>query len=612
MCGIAGAVGLVDEASRQRVMVMGDAIAHRGPDDSGSWSDQSATLVHRRLSIIDVSASGHQPMLSFCGRYVLVFNGEIYNYRELKEELINKGIAFQSHSDTEVLLASFATWGESCVTRFNGMWAFAIWDRNERRLFVSRDRFGEKPFYYVLRDGTFWFASEIKALLEAGIASRAVNPQAVADFAAERVSDHSAETFFAEVRQLPPATSGWVDGVKLAYSTYWSIPEEDYSSNEATSAEEIAHLLEDAIRIRLRSDVPVGVLLSGGLDSSSVSCLAAQLSTEPLAAFSTIDRAPPDEAAGIQAVLDANPGLLLHRDEPPDDCLEKELMHCLWHQEEPFADGSMLAHFRLMRLAHDKGVHVLLTGQAADEVFGGYPGFLAVHLGGLLRRGALGEARSFHRHWSETSQDLSIRSVLGQALPARLGALLRRRKSHGALDWLARDWQAVSRSVSAGYTDSQSDSLNGALRACLKQRTLPAFLHYEDRNSMSVGVETRIPFLDHRLVEKVLPIAGSRKLDQARTKALLRIAVADRVPSSIVQRLAKDGYPAPLVRWMRRSSPGVLADWREAVHSCPFIQFGPWDKRWQRLMAGDDAELPMTWRGLILSLWYRQYVAVSA
>lgn len=608
MCGIAGVVGSVNAEFRHKTALMGEKLAHRGPDGSGLWADDGAALVHRRLSIIDVSESGHQPMVSTCGRYILVFNGEIHNYRELRNDLVTKGMQFRGHSDSEVLLAAFVYWGERCVSRLNGMWAFAIWDRVSRRLFVSRDRFGQKPFYYVTSNDTFWFASEIKALLHIGVARRIVNPRAVADFAAERVSDHSKDTFFTDVFQLPAATSGWVQGSNISLSPYWSVPEEDKSPADTPEPEEIESLLEDAVRLRLRSDVPVGTLLSGGLDSSSVTCLAADLSPGTVTAFSTLDRAPPKEADGIQAVLDAKPCLQFVRDEPDDDCLERELMQCLWFQEEPFADGSMLAHFRLMRLARDKGVRVLLTGQAADEVFGGYPGYLATHLGGLIRHGALAEATSFYLQWRSSKQGMQIASVAASALPTRLGAIVRSWQSVRNLDWLAKEFRSVSRNISTGYASAQGDPLNSALRACLTQRTLPSFLHYEDRNGMSVGVETRTPFLDHRLVEMVLPTHSGKKLQDAKTKALLRAAMSKRVPSTIVNRLDKDGYPAPLARWLRKCSRQVMGNWVETVRSCPLVNFAAWDRRRQRFMAGHDADLTVTWRGLILALWYREFI----
>ena len=606
MCGIAGYVGREAHAHVDRVRTMLGVIAHRGPDDEGVWSDELAVLGHRRLSIIDTSAAGHQPMHSHCGRYVLTYNGEIYNYIELKEELEAEGIRFTSHSDSEVLLAAFTAWGERCVEKFNGMWAFAIWDRQDRRLFVSRDRFGEKPFYYVSGKDGFWFASEIKALLEIRVAERAVNPAALADFAADRISDHTSRTFFSNVMQLTPATSGWLTDGRLALAPYWSLPAASHAPISGQFADEVGALLEDSIRLRLRSDVAVGVLLSGGLDSSSVACLAA-MQGEGLAAFSTIDRQPPEEARGIEQVAAMHRGLTLHVDTPPEDTLEVDLAECLWFQEEPFADGSMLAHFRLMRRARQEGIRVLLTGQAADEVFAGYPGFQPIHVGGLIRAGKWGEAIRYVRAMRATGQPVPLTGMLGHALPTRIARMARKRRANSGLDWIAEEFR-VDPEAAGGYAMQSTDAVNTALRECLQRRTIPAFLHYEDRNAMAFGVETRIPFLDHRLVEKVLPVSGAAKLAGGRTKALLRDAVAGKVPPQIVSRLAKQGYPAPLSRWLKNADPGQRGRYYAMVAASPLIDSVAWRRRADALFEGDDSQLPAVWRGLVIAAWHEKFI----
>jgi asparagine synthase (glutamine-hydrolysing) len=608
MCGIAGYVGPAAELQVRTVEVMSASLSHRGPDDSGKWSDSQAALAHRRLSIIDTTPAGHQPMLSGCGRYVLTYNGEIYNYLELRRQLVQDGRTFSSHSDSEVLLNAFAQWGERCVERFNGMWAFAVWDRIARRLFLSRDRFGEKPLYYITIDQGFWFASEIKALVAARVVRPAVNPLACADFGAERVTDHTEDTFFQGVKQLPPAHSAWIDAGTMTKRRYWSLPLDDRGWVGPELIRDIGALLEDAVRLRLRSDVEVGVLLSGGLDSSSVACLAAQIKGTRVSAFSTIDKIPPEEAIGIEQVLLANPQLELHRDTPGDDCLDVEIARCLWHQEEPFADGSMIAHFRLMRLASQSGVRVLLTGQAADEVFAGYPGFLPLHAGGLLQMGAWRRAWQFARAVRRSGQPGLDAKAFAHALPRPLAGAIRRMGALRRVDWLAPDYRHASTDVSDGYAHSGDGALNSALRACISTRTLPGFLHYEDRNSMAFGVETRIPFLDHRLVERVLPLSAQLKLEGGRTKALLRDTMTSRVPSQITLRLRKQGYPAPLSRWLRSSPARSWRDRLGAVEACPIIAFDPWLSRHQRFMAGNEEELPAVWRGLSIALWYQQFV----
>lgn len=608
MCGIAGLVTPNPIQHRHRLDAMSAAIAHRGPDDVGDWSDERVALVHRRLSIIDASAAGHQPMVSQCGRYVMVYNGEIYNYLELRRELERGGVVFRSQTDSEVLLAAFVAFGADCLPRLNGMWAFAVWDREAGRLFVSRDRFGEKPFYYAERDGSFLFASEVKALLATGWIDRAPNPSIVADFCAERVSDHTEQTFFRGVSQLPPGACGWWEDGRLRLHRYWQLPDDDGGSRTSDVVEEISALLVDSVRLRLRADTRVGTLLSGGLDSSGVTCLAAMLAPTGIAAFSTVSRPPPDEAAGIDLVVAAHANVAAQRDEPGPSCLDDELAACLWHQEEPFADGSMLAHFRLMRLARESGVRVLLTGQAADEVFAGYPGYLAIHAGGLVRRGCWREAIAFRRDLQRFGTPLAASSAAGYALPRAFSAWIRRRRSARSVDWLAQGYRQVTPEVGRGYPGRSYDALNEALRVSLAQRTLPGFLHYEDRNSMAFGVETRIPYLDHRLVSKVLPLAGSLKLADGQTKSLLRRALQGRVPQPILDRRAKQGYPAPLSGWLRAGTPAKRSDRIEPVSACPLIDFPRWQRRHRRFQAGDESELPAVWRGLVLSHWYARFM----
>jgi asparagine synthase (glutamine-hydrolysing) len=615
MCGLAGFVGGFEDGEAL-LSRMSSAVSHRGPDDCGTWVSEGVGLAHRRLAILDPSALGHQPMISDCGRYVVVHNGEIYNFLELRAELEARGARFSSTSDTEVLLAAFRQWGEDCVHRFNGMWAFAIWDRSERRLFASRDRFGKKPFYYHRHGTGLIFASEIKALLATGRLEAIPNPAVIADFAAERISDHTEQTFFRGVMQLPPGhLLCWREG-ELSIRRYWNLADAvgaaDAEQPPDSEAAGLADLLRDAVRLRMRADTPVGVLLSGGLDSSAVTCLAAGLSAQPLHAFSTVDRQRPvAEAEGIEQVAQRYGNVVLHRDQPDANDFLDDLDACLWHQEEPFADGSMVAHFRLMRRARQHGVKVLLTGQGADEVFAGYPGYLDVHLASLAKRGRYAELLAFSRAMTAVGQPPSYRAVLGHLLPVGARMRLRDRRSRKTAGWLAPGFSEVSPKVRQGFDAGREDALNGALLDSIRMRTLPGFLHYEDRNSMAHGVETRLPFLDYRLVTRLFALPGDRKVRDGMTKTLLRDAVAPTVPAAIVQRAAKEGYPAPLGRWLRHAHATRQDDWVDAVDACPFVVREPWLDGYRQFLAGDEAGLASVWRGLILALWHRRFVTRS-
>ena len=614
MCGLVGYVGLrAPEAQGEALLRrMSSRIAHRGPDDDGLWIEDGTGLAHRRLSIIDLSPLGHQPMHSPCGRYAIAYNGEVYNYLELRRDLEGAGEVFRGHSDTEVLLAALRKWGPQALERCNGMWALAVWDRQERRLFASRDRFGKKPFYYMRHGGGLLFASEIKGLLATGQVRPKPNLTAIADFAAERISDFGEQTFFEGVVQLPAGHSlDWQEGGELRVTPYWTLKLEPGVQPAVTPAD-VLDGLQDAVRLRLRADTPVGVLLSGGLDSSAVTCLAARELGKELHAFSTLDEVPVEEAAGIEQVRQAYPQVVLHRDTLSDDGFADELDNCLWHQEEPFADGSMVAHFRLMRKAREAGVKVLLTGQGADEVFAGYPGFLTVHLSGLLAGGRIAEFMECSAAIAATGQKVSRVSALGHALPVGIKSMLRERRWRESLDWLHPDCRQVSPAIRRGYGIAAGGAaLNAALVDAINFRTLPGFLHYEDRNSMAFGVETRLPFLDYRLVQQVVPSPAARKIEGGMTKALLRQAMTGIVPAPIVNRAAKTGYPAPLARWLRKAGPQSWERWEAAVRACPLILADKWQAQRQRFFAAGDAALPQVWRGLALALWYQRFIAAE-
>lgn len=589
---------------------MSAAVAHRGPDDVGIWHDVRVVLAHRRLSIIDLTPLGHQPMVSSCGRYVIVLNGEIYNYLELRRELQNAGETFRSNSDTEVLLVAFRRWGPACLTKLNGMWAFAIWDRENQRLFASRDRFGKKPFYYAKAGDGLYFASEIKALLEIGNLSREANLRMVADFCAERVSDHTEDTFFQGINQLPAAHFLWWADGSTSVERYWRIQLKQKGQQQRADVEQIAWLLGDAVRLRLRADTAVGCLLSGGLDSSSVTCFAA-LNQPPSAtvhAFSTVHEDPVPEAAGIDAVVSAYPAIACHVDRPTAEQFWQDLNLCLWHQEEPFADASMLAHFRLMRVVGTSGIKVLLTGQGADEVFGGYPGHLWHYLGTRLRLGELTELLKCYRGASAHST-VPLRTTVVYAIPHGLQWRLRRWRAKRDLEWVVPECRNASVQVHKGWQDQQdADPSDKVLLDAIEHRTLPAFLHYEDRNSMAFGVESRVPFLDYRLVEYAFSLPAKAKFAGGTTKALVRSAVADVVPVAIRQRLDKQGYPAPLSAWLRAWTPAQRSRCVNAVAACQFIRVQTWRQRLERFERGDDTQLAAVWRGIVTGLWHQRFV----
>ena len=376
MCGLAGFIRLDGQPVDSGIIeAMTAALAHRGPDDDGIYSDVSVALGFRRLAILDLSDSGHQPMKSPDGRFVIVFNGEIYNYVELRDELRTLGYSFRSTGDTEVLLHAYHAWGADCLARLNGMWAFLIYDRRRRMVFGSRDRFGVKPLYLYCENRTVLFASEIKGILASGLLpSVEVNWTAVASFLLlGQLENDPRQTFYKSIEQIPP-------GSAFEVGLYGGIHEWRYWSLGGTEGRPVDHaperffdLFEDAVRLRLRSDVPVGVCLSGGLDSTSIICSMARqrpASSQPLHAFSFVDK-DFDESGYINDTLEMTHAVS-HRLEIKPDTILTRTEQAIGFHDEPFHSATALMGFELMRLAKTSGIKVVMNGQGADEVIGGY------------------------------------------------------------------------------------------------------------------------------------------------------------------------------------------------------------------------------------------------
>ncbi len=542
MCGILGRLSL-SPPDADRLSAALDTMRHRGPDDRGVLCDSPVWLGHRRLAIIDLSPAGRQPMTR--GRLSITYNGEIYNYLELRAELNSLGHHFSTGTDTEVVLAAFDQWGEDCVRRFNGMWGLAIWDARSRRLFCSRDRLGVKPFYYQADGDTLIFASEIKAILSASGTIGRPCRQAVADYLRNGYSCGPA-TWFSGVLKLPAghnltAEIGPDGRLAMDLRRYWRPPEDE---GRSVDLDELFFLLDDAVRLRLRSDVPVGFHLSGGLDSSLVTALAARRLPGPARAFSGYFTEEPrlDERPWIARVarhLGAESSLI--RITAAD--FQAKLGRLMRLMDHPEAGASSLAQHQVNGLMRQSGVVVSLGGQGGDETGGGYYHYLPSWLRSLWASGAwraMSGALRFagDRHlWAESSRRIRR---LGQ--PGAMSRLL-----HPAL---AREVEEVR------YGWSQPLPLAERLRRDLTDY-LPALLHVEDRTSMAFSLESRLPFLDYRLVEALCRLEAIRKIDRGRLKWLSRRMAARILPLEVADRRDKVGFNSPLESWFR----GPLAGW---------------------------------------------------
>jgi asparagine synthase (glutamine-hydrolysing) len=568
MCGIAGLV-YQRGAQHDALIAVRRMIAlqrHRGPDGEGFYDTPGASLGHCRLAIIDLSDAGHQPMRDPSGRYCLTYNGEIYNYLELANELRALGHCFRSHSDTEVLLTAYRQWGAACLARLRGMFAFAIWDEQERRLFAARDRLGIKPFHYWTdSQGRLAFASEIKALL-AFVPTVRVNRRLAQAFLAWGLLDHeAAETMFEDIWRLPPGHSlTWEPDRGLSLQRYWHLEvTNDLETPPVRRAALIAEFrarFEESMALHLRSDVPVGTCLSGGLDSSSIVCTAsAELHRRGIwredwqHTFSAcFDDPRLDERPYIAVVAEAT-GCQTHFVFPRGEWLQRDLHALLWHQEEPVGGFSVYSQYCVARLAREQGLKVLLDGQGADEQLAGYRKFILVYIRQLLR------ARCYLRALHETFAFVTSPAIL------RTSSLVDgRRYLFRSAPELAQLWPADTlpeRPATLGL----GDGLGRRIEADLLQFSLPSLLRYEDRNTMAFGIESRVPFVDHVLVEWLATLPADMRLRGGWTKYILRQALADVLPAKIRARKSKLGFATPDSAWLA----GPLAEWLHSTLRVP-------------------------------------------
>jgi len=602
LCGIAGILSSHRRVNDSAVLSMTGLMAHRGPDGSGLWGEARGKLVlgHRRLAIIDPSPASNQPFVA--GSITLTYDGEIYNYQEIRAELISRGHAFITTGDAEVIVAAWRQWGESCVDFFNGMFSFALWDASKEILFCARDRFGEKPFLFHANDQFFAFASEYKALLALEGISSDIDRNRLARFLSSPSDglDRGDKTLFPAIEQLPAAHVMVVDGRTLEWRSrcYWTGQPTRYSQrlSHQAAAQAFRHLLTDSIRLRLRSDVPVGSCFSGGLDSSAIVCLARQElgSDTPYHTFS--GRFPgtnADEGPYMESVANIiHP--IRHNVEPKPETLLTEFAHFSWVNELPVDSSSQYAQYCVFKLARQNGVKVLLDGQGADEILGGYEQYFAAYL----------------RGGGQSSPQIESRygDALSQITPwhSRLPATARR--------WLAHTLDK-GRDISFGLTgDLQIDNplpptdLHQALRRDSLDGFLSTLLRYGDRNSMAHSVEVRLPFTDHRIFELVQALPAEYLMGEGETKRLLRTAMNGILPDMVRLRWRKHGFVPPQVSWMHKSLLPVISGMVEDPALSPI-----WDRKWwrriiRRFQAGDTSLAGGLWKVMATEAWRTHFL----
>lgn len=567
MCGIAG-IFQTDQPERiQRELdTMLIVQSHRGPDGLGtSINAVGGGLVglgHRRLSIIDLSTDAGQPMISACGRYTLIFNGEVYNYRELRVELEQKHQrVFRTSSDTEVILEALITWGPSAFGRFNGMWGIAFLDRRHCELILSRDRFGVKPVYLFAENGRFVFASEIKAILAVARRRFSIDAQTAYRYLAYNSLDATTRTFFTGIQQLPQGhyqVCHFAEGAAELQPPmrYWDFTPEDPAlyRDEETLATHLRGLLQDAVSLRLRSDVPLGVLLSGGIDSSCIAALMMRLGgATPPTALAMVSDIPEFSEERFIDIITREVGIPTRKVRMRGDSAEalRLLSEVTYHNDEPVGTFSNVAQYLLMAEAREAGISVVLSGQGADEILCGYRKYTGFYAQDLVRRGHFVKAarllHGFVRNGSVLNQfhladaKRYLPRWLHRSSPPPFGA-----KLHAA---------AVAQAMGLGR-----GTLNDRQRADLYEFSVPMLTHYEDRMSMAHGCETRLPFLDYRVVNLLIQAPPDVKLAQGWTKYILRRAMATLVPKEIIWRKDKQGFLNPERTWLANELRPSITD----------------------------------------------------
>jgi asparagine synthase (glutamine-hydrolysing) len=634
MCGIAGCVVSARSGVEAGwLRAMSDAMRHRGPDDEGwlQWSpsdgapqpsraldDRPASVgfAHLRLAIIDLTEGGWQPRCTPDGRWSMVFNGEIYNYLELRTELEELGHTFTSESDSEVLLAAFVEWGVAGLYRLVGMFAFAVLDVQERRLTLVRDFFGIKPLYLATWPGGLGFASEIKALLSLPTVSLRPSAQAVLDYLEHGAVDHGVQTMFADVRRVPPAHVATVsldrpDNVELR--RYWSLPAQqthELSFGEAT--DRVRAVFLENLALHLRSDVPVGTALSGGVDSSAIVAGLRAIGGPALdiRAFSYVADDPLiNEERWLDLAGSAASARITKVTPSPEDLVADldELIHA---QDEPFGSTSIYAQHRVFRLAAENGVKVMLDGQGADELLAGYRPYLSARIAGMLRGGDLRGARRLADRAAALPGAPSSRRLLSVAaaslLPTSAVSGLKRRTTSGrsAQRWLDRDWFADHGALNRHPVD-RATTLRAALGRDLETSSLPGLLRYEDRNSMAFSIESRVPFLTPAMAELVLGLPEEHLLAaDGTTKSVFKAAMRGIVPDPILDRRDKIGFATPEQQWLQAMKAWVDTTLGEADPArVPGLRLDAVRQEWQRVVEGRTPFGWQVWRWLNLIRW---------
>jgi asparagine synthase (glutamine-hydrolysing) len=616
MCGIAGFFdpGLTKAKALESIEKMLQAIAHRGPDARGTWWLDGLILGHNRLSIIDLSHEADQPML-YMGN-AIVFNGEVYNYLEIRKELQKKGYQFKTQSDTEVVMAAYLEWGTDCVNHFVGMWAFALYDAKKSLLFCSRDRFGIKPFYFIQKSGCFYFASELKGLKPTPVFTNELNLNQVSRGLQMGWLCYNDETYFDVISALPAAhnliirlDNNEIQDVEI--TRYWDVYTGEYSdATFAEKTEQFREMFAESIALHMRSDVPVATCLSGGLDSSAiVSKVQNQHPGTSYKSFSIYydGDGEVDERPFINEVISKYPAIEPFYKKPSDEEVKAEFHKALFHADVPATGSSFVSQYFLMKLIAENGIKVVLDGQGSDEYLGGYMHSYYRLVADMIRGGKFRNAFSTTDSVAENLR-LSGSKKFSHFAKSMLSSVSSEQKLYTMefnhyYPFLLNEKPAQTPFYLA---DPPGTKLDGFLYNLIFSTSLPSLLQYEDRNSMAFSIESRVPFLDHRLVEFAFSLRNEDKIKGIETKRILRQSLKDVLPEAIVNRKDKKGFVTPgETKWLR----GPLHHLTDINYAnLPFLRKDLVNNIMDKHRMGDNSKSVLAWRIATLNYWIQNFV----
>lgn len=609
MCGIAGFVEhqLLREQKQELNHKMLQCITHRGPEASIVFVDGPVSLGHNRLKIIDLSDEANQPFEYL--DVVMCFNGEVYNYLELKQDLEKKGYAFRTHGDTEVMCAAYKEYGEDCVKHFTGMWSFALWDKTQQKLFCSRDRFGIKPFYYLSQGESLFFASEYKALKEIPQFDSTLNIAQINRGLQMVWSVYRDETFYIGLKNLPPAHNLVWQAGKLRIDKYWDIdfsrPKSGMSWQE--KKEMFFTLFSDSVRLHSRSDVQNGTCLSGGLDSSAISSMYSTLMPDvPIKSFSIYYEDDVDERPFVKEVVKKYNNIQPHYFSPSDKQIQDSFHRIAYHADVPLLGSSFISQYFLMQLAKSEGVTVAIDGQGSDEYLGGYLHSFYRVIGSLFSGGkvfkgmSLLNALASREHFnSKKKRDFLVKSFAG--------AFSNENRMYGL------EYSRLSAYLSGApdelmFEDKTADKFDNFLYHILLNTTLQTLLHFEDRNSMAFSIESRVPFLEHKLIEFAFTLMREDRInDKAETKYILREALQPILPKAVYERKDKKGFVTPgEVKWLNGPLKFLLdIDY----NNFDWMQKDKLKAEVERYKNGDTSKAAFVWRLACTDYWMKNFAS---